>query len=80
MKCRYIDEKQFDDFKENFHILIETLNHNVTSMKDDIGTMKINTALMTNSMKNITKITWGIVGVLTTIGVAVVSAILTKII
>jgi hypothetical protein len=79
-KCRYIDEREFADFKENFHTLIETLNHSVTDIKEDLNSVRTNSALMNNSLRNINKILWGVVGVLSTIAVSVLIAVITKVV
>ena len=37
---KYIDEKEFHDFKDNFHTLIDTLNHNITELTTDVSWLK----------------------------------------
>jgi len=40
MSKKYIEETEFKDFKQNFHLLIKTLNHNITKISkntDDLS-------------------------------------------
>jgi hypothetical protein len=76
--CKYISENEFSDFKENFHVLIQTLNHSVTSIKSDVNSMKISSAVMNNSVRNISKVLWGLLGLLGTIATGITIALLTR--
>lgn len=40
MPGKYIDEKEFCDFKQNFNTLVQTFNHSVTEIKEDVAVLK----------------------------------------
>ena len=81
MTKKYINEKEFCDFKTNFHTLINVFNHNITDMKDDAKETKdqvtiIATLLakMEGNMSVISKIVWWILGIIATLIAAAVFA------
>lgn len=79
----YVEEREFKDFKHNFHTLIDVFNHNVTGIKDDVCKIKeeiINTkielAKNTQKTESVRTIVWWIMGILATIiGSAAVAVI-----
>lgn len=82
---KYIDEKEFIDFKENFKLLVQTLNHNVTDIRDDMNEFKKDIKEFKNqsmevfsefkevkgSMYITNKLMWALLGILTTISGAI---------
>lgn len=76
--AKYVNELQFEDFKSNFHTLVNTLNHNITTIQRDVGGMKIDSAVFKNTLKNVERALYGVIGVLVTIAGAILIAVLTK--
>jgi len=79
----YINETEFCDFKENFKLMVQTLNHNITEMKDDAKVTKeqiINMAVdlgeIKGKLKITSKIVWWILGIIAVIVGAAVLATL----
>jgi len=71
---KYINEKQFTDFKSNFTLLVETLNHNITKIEKNVDkaakateSTSLTLAELKGSFRIQSKITWGLVGVVFTV-------------
>ena len=72
--ARYIEEKDFCDFKQNFHTLIETFNHSMTDLKKDfketknkVGKIAEILSEMRGSLKITQKVVWWIAGIIGTV-------------
>ncbi|MBT3451191.1 hypothetical protein HN448_04435 [archaeon] len=79
MVRRYIEEKEFGDFKENFNLLVQTLNHNVTDIRDDVkkfqeGSVEIfgEVKELKGQLKTSNRLLWTIIGIITTVMIAAV--------
>lgn len=83
----YIDEKEFSDFKENFKIMVNTFNHSVTDIKEDLKSFKDTSqsnmfiitkdvSEMKGAMKTSNKLLWILVGtIFTVVGAACLASI-----
>lgn len=79
--CKYITEKEFEDFNHNFRTLIDTFNHSMTDVKDDVRGLKkhaestdkavnkisIEIAKFSGAMSVNVKVLWWLVGIFTTL-------------
>jgi t-SNARE complex subunit (syntaxin) len=82
---KYIDENDFKDFKHNFNVLINTFNHSVTELKEDvkqirndnntqqtiIESIKEDVASIKATIDGSNKVIWWIMGIISAIIVAV---------
>lgn len=83
---KYIDEREFYDFKENFKLLVNTFNHSITDLKEDVkkikddnckqgkslSSMQADVAVIKNSVTNSSKVVWWIMGIMGAIAVAAI--------
>lgn len=85
--AKYIEENDFKDFKHNFNILIDTFNHSVTELKEDVKQIKCDSnkqqniitsiredvASIKTALRSANKLMWWIMGIISAI---IISAIL----
>jgi len=74
MAKKYIDEKEFCDFKQNFHILINTFNHSITDIKDEMVANRNNLTKLVQVVSEIkgqlkvtSRLVWWIAGIISTL-------------
>lgn len=63
-KPRYIDAKTFGEFCANQRTLIDVLNHRMTTMSDDVNSVKISISSIKTDVGWTKKLLWAIFGVL----------------
>jgi len=74
MTKQYINEREFNDFKDNFKLLVNTLNHNITDIKKDVHEFKNKSLEVFGEVKELkgqikmsNQLLWVIVGIFATL-------------
>ena len=73
MVSQYVDAKTFSDFTKNQDLMIQTFNHNITTLTNTVLEIKEKVAEFVGEFRVVKKIVWWILGI---IGVLVVGGVL----
>lgn len=70
MAKKYVDAKTFDDFSRNQELMIQTFNHNITTLTDAVVRIEISFAELLGGQKVLKKVVYWILGIIGAVIVA----------